>query len=115
MGEAQKNSPIKSCKMSCFRNLIIIGFLTLFLLLSFHANLSNAQDARQIGDPVIIRVIQLEHANAEDLARALAPLFPKQVQIIAYSRTNTLIIKGKKSLVNKLVEIIKGNSNPPNH
>ena len=92
----------------------ILGFFILIFLLSFHVDASNAQEVRQFGDPIVIQVIHLDHANAEDLASVLAPLFPKEVQIIAYSSTNSLIIKGKKSLVGKLIKIIKGNSYPPN-
>ena len=91
-----------------------LGFFILIFLLSFHIDASNAQEARQFGDPVVIQVIHLDYANAENLASVLAPLFPKEVQIIAYSSTNSLIIKGKKSLVKKLIKIIKGTSYPPN-
>ena len=87
-----------------------LGFSILVFLLSFHTDVSDAQEARQIGDPRIIQIVQLDHANAEYLASVLAPLFPKEVQIIPYSPTNSLIIKGKKSLVEELVKIIKGNS-----
>ena len=101
--------------MSHFRNpKITFGILIFLYLSSFHTNNSNAQEARQFGDPIVIQVIQLDHANAEHLASVLAPLFPKEVQIIPYSSTNSLIIKGRKSLVKKLVKIIKGNSYPPN-
>ena len=95
-----------------FLLLNILVFLLLLLLFAFQANPSNALESRQAGDPIIIQVIQLDHANAENLASVLAPLFSKEVQIIAYSPTNSLIIKGKKSLVKKLVKIIKGNHYP---
>ena len=90
-----------------------LGFSILISLILFLTDASNAQDTGQLGDPIVIQVIELDHANAEDLASTLAPLFPKEVQIIAYSPTNSLIIKGKKSLVKKLIKIIKGNSYPP--
>jgi type II secretory pathway component GspD/PulD (secretin) len=91
-----------------------LGFSILLFLISFHVDPSNAQEAGQFGDLIVIQVVQLDHANAENLARTLAPLFPKEVQIIPYSPTNSLIIKGKKSLVKELVRIIKGNSYQPN-
>ena len=90
------------------------GLLLLIFLFSVHANPSIAQDAGKFGDPIVIQIVHLDHANAENLASVLAPLFPKDVQIIPYPPTNSLIIKGKKSLVKKLVKIIKGNSYPPN-
>jgi type II secretory pathway component GspD/PulD (secretin) len=105
---------VNGSEMSGFRYLIItFGFLVLLFLLSFHPSISKAQETREIGDPIIIQVIQLDYANAENLASVLAPLFPKEVQIIPYSPTNSLIIKGKRSLVKKLVKIIKGNSYLP--
>ena len=88
--------------------------LLLIFLFAFLSDPLNAQEARQLGDPIVIEVIQLDHADAENLASALAPLFPKQVKIIPYSPTNSLVIKGRKSLVKKLVKIIKGSSYPPN-
>ena len=97
---------------SCPLFFTAFGFFIWISLFSFHADVSNAQEPRQFGDPIVIQVIQLDHANAENLASVLAPLFPKEVQIIAYSPTNSLIIKGKKSLVKELVKIIKGNSHP---
>lgn len=91
-----------------------MGLLLYIFFFSIHADPLNAQQLRPFGDPIVIQVVQLDHANAEDLARALAPLFPNEVQIIPYGPTNSLILKGKRSLVDKLVKIIKGDSYPPN-
>ena len=92
-----------------FRNL---GYLLVISLISLQVYPSNAQEGRQAGDPIVIEIVQLDHADADQLASALAPLFPNEVQLIPYSRTNTLIIKGRISLVKKLVRIIKGSSYP---
>ena len=89
-----------------------LGYLLLISLISFQADSTNAQEGRQAGDPIVIEIVQLDHADAEQLASALAPLFPNEVQVIPYSRTNTLIIKGRISLVKKLVRIIKGSAYP---
>lgn len=57
---------------------------------------------------MVIQVIHLDYADAECLASVLAPLLPMDGRIVAYRPTNTLIIKGRASLVKTLVKIIKG-------
>ena len=61
---------------------------------------------------MVIRVIRLDHADAEQLASVLRPLLTKDGRITAYSPTNTLIIRDRKSLVEQLVKVIKGESEP---
>ena len=69
---------------------------------------SNAYARSYKRDPVVIQVIELDYANAEELASVLAPLVSPDGRIVAYSRTNSLIIMDRASVVRKLVEIIKG-------
>jgi len=71
-----------------------------------------AQASKQMGDPIVIEVIQLDHADAQQLAAVLAPFLSKEGSIVPYSPTNSLIIKDRKSRVEKLVRIIKGNFYP---
>jgi type II secretory pathway component GspD/PulD (secretin) len=60
------------------------------------------------GERVVVCMIQLEHADAENLASVLKPFLSPQGSLVAYSPTNTLIIKDRASIVNMLAEIIKG-------
>ncbi len=72
----------------------------------------HAQHARPLGEPIVVKVIRLDHADAETLASVLRPLLTKDGSITAYPPTNTLIIRDRKSLVEKLVRVIKGESAP---
>ena len=63
-------------------------------------------------EPMVIKVIRLDHADAEELASVLRPLLTKEGRITAYSPTNTLIIRDKKPLVEQLVTLIKGTKKP---
>lgn len=72
----------------------------------------HAQHARPLGEPIVVQVIRLDHADAERLASVLRPLLTKDGSIIAYPPTNTLIIRDRKSLVKELVKVIKGESAP---
>ena len=67
-----------------------------------------AQQSATPGDPIIIRIIELEYADAEQLAETLKPLLSPQGRITAYGPSNSLIIKDRKSIVEALVKIIKG-------
>ena len=71
-----------------------------------------AQASALSGDPVIIRIIELEYADAEKLAKTLEPLLSSQGRITAYGPNNSLIIKDRKSIVEALVKVIKGTSEP---
>jgi len=59
-------------------------------------------------DPMIIKVIPLQYADAENLASVLRPLLTKDGTIVAHGPTNTLIIKDRRSLVGELARVIKG-------
>ena len=64
-------------------------------------------------EPIVTKVIRLDHADAESLASVLRPLLTRDGVITAYARTNTLIIRDRASLVKQLVEVIKGPSSDP--
>lgn len=72
----------------------------------------HGQHARPLREPIVIKVIRLDYADAEQLASVLSPLLTKDGRMIAYSPTNTLIIRDRKSLVEQLVRVIKGVSDP---
>jgi general secretion pathway protein D len=61
---------------------------------------------------MVVKVIRLDHADAEELATVLRPLLTKDGVITAYSPTNTLIIRDRKSKVEQLVRVIKGRQQP---
>jgi type II secretory pathway component GspD/PulD (secretin) len=59
-------------------------------------------------DPIVIQIVELEHAAAEDLAGVLQPFLSKDGRLTAYTPGNILIIKDRKSIVAQLVKVIKG-------
>ena len=69
---------------------------------------SNVQKRRPPQDRVVIQIIELDYADAQHLASVIAPLLSPEGRVVAYNRTNTLIIKDKAHIVKRLVEIIKG-------
>lgn len=81
--------------------------IILFILLVV-PQASNDQAKAASGDRIVIQVIQLDYADAEDLASVVAPLLSPEGRVVAYTPTNCLIIKDKASVVNRLVRIIKG-------
>jgi len=81
--------------------------LLLFLSLPFPN--SSAQESSRSRESIVIRVIQLDYADAEELSGVLDPFLSKEGRIIAYRPTNSLIIKDRESIVNNLLKIIKGN------
>jgi type II secretory pathway component GspD/PulD (secretin) len=95
----------------CRLKWIIRVLLTLSVSLTPIAYI-DAQDQGVPGDPVIIRIIELEHADAEALVISLQPFLSPQGRITAYAPANCLIIKDRQSIVNDLVRVIKGNSDP---
>ena len=86
------------------------GLTSLALLGLLCAYSVHAQEPRFIREPIVIHVLQLDHADAEQLASVLAPFLSKRGRIVAYRPTNSLIIKERKSVVEALVKIVKGNS-----
>jgi type II secretory pathway component GspD/PulD (secretin) len=85
-------------RTSCFLYII----LPLFIVL----NVANA--GRPNHERVIICMVPIEHADAEQLTDTLAPFLSPQGKISAYSPTNTLIIKDDPSVVRMLIKVIKG-------
>jgi type II secretory pathway component GspD/PulD (secretin) len=77
------------------------------------------QEQSSSGEQVVVCMIRLEHADAENLAAVLKPFLSPQGSIVAYAPTNTLIIEDRASIVDMLSEIIKGkpcttDAPPPN-
>lgn len=83
---------------------IIVFTSLIFLAASF------AQPPGPRDDPVVIEIIRLDYAEAEHLARVLAPFLSPEGRIAAYGPANSLIIKDRKSIVQELVKAIKGQS-----
>jgi general secretion pathway protein D len=66
------------------------------------------QSAAAQGNRMIVCLLPLEHADAEQLVTVLTPLLSPQGTITAYPPTNTLIIKDRSSVVQMLVKAVKG-------
>ena len=93
----------------CHANMLRLFVFSLFMLFLYACpNRSHTQEASPYRDPIVIQIIHLDYADADHLASVLAPLLSKQGRVVAYSPTNTLIIKDRASIVKKLVKIIKG-------
>ncbi|MBT8364762.1 MAG: hypothetical protein KJP23_08660 [Deltaproteobacteria bacterium] len=86
--------------------LFIASIISILALICSGNSFSQYQGPRD--DPSVIQIIELDHANAEDLAKVLAPFLSKDGRITAYGPTNSLIIKDRKSIVRELVRVIKG-------
>ena len=82
-------------------------FLILLLVL-LTPGFSLAQRQKQHGERIVMCMIQLEHADAEELAAVLEPFLSPAGSIVPYRPTNTLIIKDRASVVEKLAIAIKG-------
>ena len=89
-----------------------LSLALIILLTSTVHHSAHAQRQRPPRDRIVIQVIQLDYADAENLATVLAPLLSPESRIVAYSRTNSLIIKDRTSIVRTLVEVIKGPIDP---
>jgi type II secretory pathway component GspD/PulD (secretin) len=59
-------------------------------------------------DPIVIQVVELDYAVAEELVEVLTPFLSKDGRISAYGPGNVLIIKDRKTIVEALVKVIKG-------
>ena len=80
------------------------------LLLLIFSSMADSGQLYSYQERVIICMVPLEHADAEQLADTLAPFLSPQGKISAYSPTNTLIIKDQPSVVRMLIKVIKGKS-----
>ena len=81
--------------------------MALFIALIAGGN-SFSQGPGPRGEPLVIQMVRLEHANATELARVLQPFLSKDGRITAYDPGNILIIKDRQSIVAELVKVIKG-------
>ena len=84
------------------------ALLTKILLLLIFLSMANAGQLYSYQERVIICILPLEHADAEQLADVLAPFLSPQGKIAAYSPTNTLIIKDQPPVVRMIIKVIKG-------
>jgi type II secretory pathway component GspD/PulD (secretin) len=78
------------------------------LLALIPSGISSSQVQGPWGEPIVVQIIQLEHANAEYLATVLQPFLSKDGRITACDSGNILVIKDRKSIVAELVKVIKG-------
>lgn len=88
------------------KRLLIAGIISILALV--YGGLSFSQFPAPRSEPIVIKIVQLEHADAEALARVLKPFLSKDGRITAYGAANSLIIKDRKSIVEELVKVIKG-------
>ena len=86
--------------------LIFTGIFSIVLVVISENSFSQYPAPRD--DPIVIQIVQLEHADAEELAEVLRPFLSKDGSITAYGPANSLIIKDRKSIVRELVKVIKG-------
>ncbi len=84
------------------------ALLTKILLLLIFLSMANAGQLYSYQERVIICMLPLEHADAEQVADVLAPFLSPQGKIATYSPTNILIIKDQPSVVRMLIKVIKG-------
>jgi len=84
------------------------ALLAKIILLLIFLGMANAGQINPYQERIIICMVPLEHAVAEQLADVLAPFLSSQGKIGAYSPTNTLIIKDQPSVVKMLIKVIKG-------
>ena len=83
-------------------------FAVALLLILYPTRFSTAQMEETHGERIVVCMIQLEHADAEELAAVLQPLLSPAGSIVPYRPTNTLIIKDRASRVEQLSIAIKG-------
>jgi len=79
-----------------------------FSLVMIPASFSLAQTETTPGERIVVCMIQLEHAAAEELAEVLQPLLSPAGRIVPYRPTNTLIIRDRTSVVEQLSIVITG-------
>ena len=89
--------------MKCFYTTTIIFILSIICSGSSFSQYSGPRN-----EPIVIQIVELEHAEAEELAKVLQPFLSKDGRITAYAPSNSLIIKDRKSIVEALVKVIKG-------
>jgi type II secretory pathway component GspD/PulD (secretin) len=88
------------------------GLLFFALLFFIPRHAAYAQHTRPLREPIVVRVIHLDYADAEHMASVLAPVLSKDGRVVAHTPTNSLIIRDRASLVKELLKIIKGVPDP---
>lgn len=86
------------------------SFFRLAILLSL-LGLCGAAEGQSVAaqeNRMIVCLLTLEHANAEQLVTVLSPLLSPNGTITAYAPTNTLIIKDRSSVVKMVIKAVKG-------
>jgi type II secretory pathway component GspD/PulD (secretin) len=83
------------------RSAFLLSLLALF-------GTAEGQSAAAQDNRMIVCLLTLEYADAEQLVNVLSPLLSPNGTITAYSPTNTLIIKDRSSVVQMLVKAVKG-------
>ena len=86
----------------------ILSVAAALLLILFLNGFSRAQGPKPSGERMVFCMIPLEHADAGELAAVLQPFLSPAGSIAPYRPTNTLIIRDRASVVDKLSTAIKG-------
>lgn len=63
--------------------------------------------------PAIVQVIPVNYANLDDLVKNLKPFLSKEGQVVADTRTNTVVITDKAESVDRVQKLIKTLDIPP--
>ncbi|MGD2012634.1 MAG: secretin N-terminal domain-containing protein [Desulfobacterales bacterium] len=83
-------------------------FVLLVIIVTVFRGASAAQIGKRPAGRIVVCMIQLEHADAEQLAAVLRPFLSPDGSLSPYTPTNTLIIRDRQPVVNMLSEAIKG-------
>ncbi|MDF1646065.1 MAG: secretin N-terminal domain-containing protein [Legionellaceae bacterium] len=59
------------------------------------------------GDDLVVQVIPVEHASADQMVPILRPLMPQWSIVSSYAPTNMLILSGRASNIKQMTEIIR--------
>ena len=83
----------------------LLGKMLSFLIF---LSMANAGQLYSYQERIIICMVSIDYADAEQLVDVLAPFLSPQGKIAAYTPTNTLVIKDQASVVKMLLKVIKG-------
>lgn len=86
----------------------ITKIIAALVITSFIFQATAAQSSPLHDQQIILCLLPLDYANADELANTLTPLMSPSGKIIPYSRTNTLLIKDRASVVKMLIKAVKG-------
>lgn len=87
--------------MTALKALIAGVSVGTWLAMSAQAQPAEAPEERAAED-FAVAVIELDYANAEEVAALLAEIVPPGVSVVPYYQTNSLIISGERALVEEL-------------